>query len=104
MIGLKVKNGVVTDAAVFDEIPEGWHEAKDGAGIGWTRNTGGKFSPPVPAPVPEPTIPEQIEALERTVTPRRLREAILTPGGKVWLQNKEDDIAALRAANPPVTP
>lgn len=100
MIGLKVENGVVINSAVFDEIPEGWHEAKDGAGIGWTRGPGGKFSPPVREPAPEPTVPEQIEALERKVTARRLREAILTPGGKVWLQNAENDIAALRAANP----
>lgn len=39
----------------------------------------------------------QIEAIEATVTPRRYREAALTTEGKVWLQSKEDEIAALRA-------
>ena len=39
-----------------------------------------------------------INALESTVTNRRLREAALTDEGKAWLQNVDDDIAVLRAS------
>jgi len=38
----------------------------------------------------------QIQELEATVTPRRMREAALTDEGKAWLQNIDDQIAALR--------
>lgn len=40
---------------------------------------------------------EQIAALELQITPRRVREAMLTPEGKAWLQSKESQIAALRS-------
>jgi len=39
----------------------------------------------------------QIAALEYEITPRRLREAVLTAEGKTWLTNKEAEIEALRA-------
>lgn len=38
-----------------------------------------------------------IEALEQTVTPRRIREAIRTDQGRIWLASVDDQIAALRA-------
>jgi anti-sigma28 factor (negative regulator of flagellin synthesis) len=38
-----------------------------------------------------------IKALEMQVTPRRLRDAVLTEEGKAWLQNIEDQIAVERA-------
>jgi hypothetical protein len=39
---------------------------------------------------------EQIKALEATVTPRRLREAV-RDSGKAWLDNVDNQIAALRS-------
>lgn len=42
------------------------------------------------------SITNQIAALEATVTPRRIREAI-RGSGKAWLDSLDDQIAALRA-------
>lgn len=39
---------------------------------------------------------DKIWALEYDVTPRRLRDAILTSDGKTWLENKEEKIAVER--------
>lgn len=47
MRGLQVEGGVVTNVALFKEIPEGWVTAPDGVGIGWTDNGDGSFSAPV---------------------------------------------------------
>ena len=38
----------------------------------------------------------QINTLEAQITPRRLREAVLTPEGKSWLATIENAIEALR--------
>lgn len=38
-----------------------------------------------------------ITALEMTITPRRLREAVMTDAGRTWLELREAEIAALRA-------
>lgn len=38
----------------------------------------------------------QINILEHLITPRRLREALLTAEGKQWLENIEAQIEALR--------
>jgi hypothetical protein len=46
------------------------------------------------APVP---IHAQITALETTVTPRRIREAVLTEDGALWLAGVDAQIATLRA-------
>ena len=35
--------------------------------------------------------------LEEEITPRRLRDAVLTADGKTWLENKEKEIAVERA-------
>lgn len=40
----------------------------------------------------------QISALEASVTQRRIREATLTEAGRLWLQNVDAQIAALRAS------
>ncbi len=46
--------------------------------------------------VPQPTVQDQIVAIEATITQRRLREALLgTDAG--WLANVDAQIAALRA-------
>ncbi|MDR1274798.1 MAG: hypothetical protein LBL72_00170 [Candidatus Accumulibacter sp.] len=34
--------------------------------------------------------------IERQITPRRLREAILTDGGRAWLMNWEMELQELR--------
>ena len=46
------------------------------------------------APVP---IRDQIAALEKSQTDRRVREAVLTTEGKTWLATVDAQIAALRA-------
>ena len=66
---------VVTDLGAY---PEGW-------------------STMPPAPAPNAAIDAQIQALENTVTQRRLREAALTEAGKAWLADVDAQIAALRA-------
>ena len=48
-------------------------------------------------PSPVPTVQENITALEATITPRRLRESVLTDAGKTWLVSVDSQIAALRA-------
>jgi len=45
---------------------------------------------------PRLEILSQISALEATVTPRRIREAV-RGSGKAWLDGVDDQIAALRA-------
>lgn len=53
-----------------------------------------------PAPVvltPNQVIQNQISALERQITARRLREATLTDAGKAWLTGIDAQITALRA-------
>lgn len=39
----------------------------------------------------------EISRLENTMSLRRVREAVRGPGGKAWLDNLDDQIAALRA-------
>jgi len=96
MICLLVESGVVINSAVFDEVPNGWVAQADGAGIDWTDNGDGTFTAPPKPPEPPMTDQDEIDAIERTITIRRLREAILTPGGKGWLQAEENKIEALR--------
>ena len=38
----------------------------------------------------------ELDSIERSITPRRLREAILTAEGRAYLQSREDDIVDLR--------
>lgn len=59
MRGLLVKDGVVENVALFDEIPEGWLAAPDGVSIGWTDNGDGTFSEP-PRPEPEPLTAKEV--------------------------------------------
>lgn len=47
-----------------------------------------------------PTPFDEIRNLEAQITPRRLREAVLTPEGKAWLEGIDAQIAALRPAKP----
>lgn len=41
-------------------------------------------------------IVQQIEAIERSITPRRIREALLTDAGRGWLAEQDAAISALR--------
>ena len=50
-----------------------------------------KYSDPVP------TVLDKIEKLEAAVTPRRVRDSILTADGKTWLDDQEKLIAVERA-------
>lgn len=45
---------------------------------------------------PENVAKRKIIALEREITPRRMREAMLTDDGKTWLAAKEAEIQAIR--------
>ena len=66
MRGLQVKNGVVDNVAEFDSLNDlfnGWIEAPDGVGIGWTDAGDGTFSEPVVI-VPNPT-PEEAAAVAK---------------------------------------
>lgn len=61
--------------------------------------TVGDYTPP--APTAEQTnapILSTITALEATVTPRRIREALTTAPGKTWLVAVDSQIAALRGS------
>jgi hypothetical protein len=49
------------------------------------------------ASIVAPTAQEQIRTIEATITTRRLREAVLTPEGKTWLETVDAQIVALRA-------
>lgn len=42
-------------------------------------------------------IMDKIETLETEVTPRRLRDSVLTTDGKTWLTNKEAEVAEERS-------
>lgn len=57
---------------------------------------------PVPEPTPYIQTPmDEIRSLEASVTPRRIREAVLTEEGKIWLANIEAQIAVLRQSISP---
>ena len=59
--------------------------------------TVGDYTPPAPTAeqTNAPTL-AAITALEATVTPRRVREAVTSPAGYAWLANVDAEIAALR--------
>ena len=40
---------------------------------------------------------QEITRLESEITPRRLRDSVLTSDGKTWLENKEKEIGVERA-------
>ncbi len=88
MIGLKIKNGVVVNAGVFDKVPSGWIEAPDGVGIGWIDNGDGTFSAP---PVPAPTA-DELAATERGWRDSELRRA------DIEISKAEDTVGAFDAA------
>lgn len=46
--------------------------------------------------LPEVTVESQIAEVEATITPRRMREALISTAGKNWLKAANDKIDALR--------
>lgn len=58
MFAALVSNGVVTDAIVTDDLPDGWIASEGRIGVGWTWD-GATFAPPPPPPPPSPA---QLEA------------------------------------------
>jgi len=89
MIGLKVKNNIVINAAVFDVIPAGWKESADKrAGIGWTYNGDGTFS----APQVSPPTADELAATERAWRNGELRRA------DIEINKAEDTVGAFDAA------
>ena len=93
------EDGKVANVAKFDDgadLPAGWTEAKNGEQVGWVADGGGFVAPAVSPPVPL-TVLERILQLERTATPRRMREAAIGDvDATQWLKNLELQIAALR--------
>lgn len=57
------------------------------------------YSEEQPAPYADPNagVDAEIRELEASITPRRLREALLTTEGAAWLAEVDARIAALRA-------
>ena len=95
-----IEDGVVTNVIVVHHLEDcpGCVEG-EGAAIG--DNWDGKvFTRPLPVIPPEVVTKQQIAELESVITPRRLREAILTPEGKTWLTSIDQQVATLRGKLP----
>jgi hypothetical protein len=91
----KVENGVVVQVdRTTDEAPDGWVACGYGVACGMTY-TNGVFA----APAADGTAAalREIARLEATITPRRLREAVLSAEGAAWLAAVDAAIAAERA-------
>lgn len=54
--------------------------------------------PPEEPPTPSEIAIKRIKELERAVTPRRLRDAVLTDDGKKWLDDINSKITAIRSS------
>lgn len=90
----KVTGGVVVQIdRTTSKTAGGWIACGDDVAPGMLYSNG-EFS--VPAPDPRAVILRQIAELEARVTPRRAREAILTEGGRIWLEALDEEIATLR--------
>jgi hypothetical protein len=92
-----VKDGVVVNVVMLNHLNE--HQGAingESANIGdaWD---GDKFIRPVIAQSPNAPILASINALERSQTARRMREAVLSEDGALWLAVVSSQIAALRA-------
>ena len=94
-----IQNGVVANIVEADGPLPGLQMVDAGeAHIGHLFD-GDSFSVPTPtlAQLNAPTL-SAITALESTVTPRRIREAVTTDAGKTWLVAVDSQIAALRGS------
>jgi len=94
MRSASIESGIVKNIAVG--VAEGYIQCDKNVGIGWLYSDGVFTAPPQPEPEP-PTIAEQIEALEASITPRNLRGAFIGDQFAIdKIQAVEDEIAALR--------
>lgn len=97
MRGLICENEKVVNIAKFKDLPEGWVKAPERAAIGDIDNGDGTFSAPPKPTSPEPTAMEKIDTLERSVTMRNMRCAILGDAVAIsQLQSIEDQIDVIR--------
>lgn len=97
----------IGSVAIFAD--DAWQIVEDHRGEVWYGAQGAetkiKNLGPIPAGLtidpPPPTAAAlaqaKIDELEASVTPRRMREAVLTAAGTVWLQDIEDQIVVERA-------
>lgn len=93
-----VEDGVVTNVIVVQALEDfpGCIEGSDAAiGDSWD---GEVFTRPALVIPPGGEAKQQIAALEATVTPRRIREAVISAAGEAWLVAVDDQIAVLRKA------
>lgn len=83
------ETGEAMEIAAEDETPDGYTETArpdhtyDWDGEAWVLNT-------------EKATKRDILSLEAQITPRRIREAMLTNEGKAWLEDIESQIEVLR--------
>lgn len=94
----RIENGIVIERLDAKELPPFhpslyWVECPAECKEGWLFDEG-EFTL---QPLPLPSVASQILAIEAQITPRRMREAILTTEGAAWLSAKEAEIEALRA-------
>jgi len=87
---IKIENGIVVQKQPYPE--KDFIEAGDSVICGMLYD-GNIFSNP---PKPPQTNQDEIDGIEARITYRRIREAILTPGGKAWLQTEENKIESIR--------
>lgn len=78
------------------EITEDQHQSLLAGQTAGKRISGDTNGNPVLVAVDGPTVQQQIDTLERSITPRRLREAVLT-GDHTFITGVEAQIVALRA-------
>ena len=78
------------------EITEATHQSLLAGQTAGKRISGDANGNPVLVAVDGPSVQQQIDTLERSITPRRLREAVLT-GDHTFITGVETQIVALRA-------
>jgi hypothetical protein len=94
----KIEGGrVVQVDRTTDDAPEGWRVVGDHVVCGMVES-GDDFAAPEPAaPTAREAALAEIARIERSITPRRQREALLTDQGKAWLAARDAEIATERA-------
>lgn len=92
-----IQNGVVANIVESDGPLPGLEMVEAGISHIGHLFYGESFSVPTPtlAQLNAPTL-SAITALESTVTPRRIREAVTTTEGKTWMASIDTQIADLR--------
>jgi hypothetical protein len=73
------------------------HKMIDGLPVALSQVEIDEFSAAKDTAAPRLAILAQIRAIEARATPRRVREAITSDDGKIWLAALDDEIAKLRS-------